>query len=130
MGLWPGSLCLGQKGLERLKASWAESFQRDVWPLLLQSESEFGMLYDQGRGRPNFSIARKLGVMLLREMTGLESDEAALEELQFNLRWRHALAVSRSESRPEKDRRAEAATGAKSLFRSYSRDSTGSARDV
>jgi len=44
-------------------------------------------------GRPNFSIARLLGLCLLQEFNTL-TDQQALDAFSFDIRWRHALDVS------------------------------------
>jgi hypothetical protein len=53
------------------------------------------MLYG-ATGRPNFSVARLLGLCLLQEWNNL-SDQEALDEFSFDIRWRYALDVSDEE---------------------------------
>lgn len=77
---------------ERLRASWAETFRREVMPELLASEDGFSGLY-AGGGRPNWSVARLLGVCLLQQVQNL-SDQQALDALSFDRRWQHALDVT------------------------------------
>ena len=60
--------------------------------MLLDSEDEFGGLYGS-TGRPNFSVARVLGIVWLQEMQGL-SDQAALDSYSFDARWQHAMDVT------------------------------------
>jgi hypothetical protein len=50
------------------------------------------MLYGK-TGRPNFSVARLLGLCLLQEWNDL-SDQEALDSFSFDMRWRYALDVS------------------------------------
>ncbi|PKN66557.1 MAG: hypothetical protein CVU57_06250 [Deltaproteobacteria bacterium HGW-Deltaproteobacteria-15] len=50
------------------------------------------MLYGK-TGRPNFSVARVLGLCLLQEFNTL-SDQQALDAFSFDVRWRYALDVS------------------------------------
>jgi hypothetical protein len=80
----------------RLKHSWAQLFRREVLPILLQSEDPFAELYGQ-TGRPNFSVARLLGLCLLQELNNL-SDQQALDAFGFDIRWRYALDVSEQEA--------------------------------
>ena len=47
-------------------------------------------MYCVDNGRPNRAVQTVLGVHLLKEMFNLTDDEA-LEQLEFNLLWRHAL---------------------------------------
>jgi hypothetical protein len=81
-GLSPGAQ-------QRLKNSWAEGFRQKVMPELLAGEDAFAVLYADG-GRPNWSVARLLGVSLLQQLQDM-SDQQALDSLSFDVRWQHAL---------------------------------------
>jgi hypothetical protein len=83
---------LSEGASERLKASWAETFRREVMPELLGCEDGFSVLY-AGGGRPNWSVARLLGVCLLQQVQNL-NDQQALDALSFDRRWQHALDVT------------------------------------
>ena len=61
----------------RLEASWGGGFAREVLPLLLAREGDFRELYCPDNGRPNWSVARILGILILQEMSNLP-DQAAL----------------------------------------------------
>jgi hypothetical protein len=76
----------------RLKTSWAHLFRHQVLPILLDNEDQYAMLYGK-TGRPNFSVARLLGLCLLQELNSL-SDQQALDTFGFDIRWRYALDVS------------------------------------
>jgi hypothetical protein len=80
----------------RLKDSWAEIFRNEVLTILLRSEEEFAALYGI-TGRPNFSVARILGLCFLQELNGL-SDQDALDALGFDTRWQYALDVTEEEA--------------------------------
>ena len=73
----------------RLKTSWAQLFKAEVFPILFKCEDQYAMLYGK-TGRPNFSVARVLGLCLLQEMNTL-SDQEALDAFGFDVRWRYAL---------------------------------------
>ncbi len=75
----------------RLKDSWAELFRVEILPILLKTEDEFALLYGT-TGRPNFSVARVLGLCFLQELYNL-SDQQALDAFGFDIRWRYALDV-------------------------------------
>jgi hypothetical protein len=79
----------------RLESSWAHLFQLEVLPLLFRNEDRYAMLYGN-TGRPNFSVARLLGLCLLQEWNDL-SDQQALDAYSFDIRWRYALDVSEEE---------------------------------
>ena len=81
-----GSLC------NRLRSSWAHFFKLEILPLLFRHEDQYAFLYGQ-TGRPNFSIARLLGLCLLQEFNNL-SDQQALDEFSFDIRWRYALDIN------------------------------------
>ena len=75
----------------RLEDSWAQLFRTQILPILLRSEDRFAMLYGK-TGRPNFSVARMLGLCFLQELNNL-SDQQALDAFGFDIRWRYALDV-------------------------------------
>jgi len=79
----------------RIEASWAHLFRVEVLPILLKNEDRYALLYGK-TGRPNFSVARLLGLCLLQELNNL-SDQQALDTFSFDIRWRYALEVSEEE---------------------------------
>jgi hypothetical protein len=76
----------------RLRDSWAHLFKIEILPILCRSEDNFSVLYGE-TGRPNFSVARVLGLCLLQEYNEL-SDQQALDAFGFDIRWRYALDAS------------------------------------
>ena len=76
----------------RLESSWAHLFKTEVLPILFRNEDQYAMLYGK-TGRPNFSVARMLGLCLLQEFNSL-SDQQALDAFSFDIRWRYALDIS------------------------------------
>jgi hypothetical protein len=66
-----------------------------VLPILFRNEDRYAMLYGT-TGRPNFSVARLVGLCLLQEWNDM-SDQEALDAYSFDLRWRYALDVSDEE---------------------------------
>jgi hypothetical protein len=79
----------------RLESSWAHLFKFEVLPILFRNEDRYALLYGK-TGRPNFSVARLLGLCLLQELNDL-SDQQALDTFSFDIRWRYALDVSDEE---------------------------------
>ena len=75
----------------RLQSSWADLFRKEVLPILFRNEDRYAMLYGK-TGRPNFSVARLVGLCLLQEFNSL-SDQKALDAYGFDIRWRYALDV-------------------------------------
>lgn len=85
------------EGLQtRLRASWAHLFKAEILPILFRSEEQFSFLYGD-TGRPNFSVARVLGLCLLQEYNVL-TDQQALDAFGFDIRWRYALDVEDDEA--------------------------------
>ena len=97
-GLFGASSGLNERLRGRLEKSWAEGFQKEVLPVLLAKEGEFAHLYGQ-TGRPNWSVARMVGLLVLRELLLLKSDRELAESFAFDLRFQHALDVSAPEDR-------------------------------
>ena len=60
--------------------------------LVLIEEERFAPMYSPDMGRPNRAVQTVLGVLVLKEMFDL-TDMEALEELEFNLLWHHALRL-------------------------------------
>lgn len=86
---------LSTKLRDRLESSWAHLFKVEVLPILFRNEDRYALLYGK-TGRPNFSVARILGLCLLQELNDL-SDQQALDTFSFDIRWRYALDVSDEE---------------------------------
>lgn len=80
---------------KRLERSWAETFHTRALPLI--EEARFAHLYCEDNGRPNRAVQTVLGVLLLKEMFDL-TDQEALEQLEFNLLWHHALRLTADEA--------------------------------
>ena len=78
-----------------LERSWAEVFQARALPLI--DEQRFASMYHPDNGRPNRAVQTVLGVHILKEMFDL-TDQEALEELEFNLLWHHALRLTAEEA--------------------------------
>lgn len=82
---------------KRLDASWGAAFSEHVLPSLLGVEENLASLYDSSTGRPNWSVARLLGILILAAMFDLPDGEA-LECLQFDARWQRALGLDRNDA--------------------------------
>ena len=86
--LWQSQFLVTPKKAKRLERSWAEVFR---------DEERFAPMYCVDDGRPNRAVQTVLGVHLLKEMFNLTDDEA-LEQLEFNLLWHHALRLDIEET--------------------------------
>src|SRR5689334_19133054 len=56
-------------------------------------DEDFAACYSAGRGRPSIPPSQLARVMLLQHRTGL-SDEAAMEAVKWDLRWKIALGLA------------------------------------
>ena len=95
--LWQSQFLVTPKKAKRLERSWAEVFRNEALPLI--DEERFAPMYCVDNGRPNRAVQTVLGVHLLKEMFNLTDDEA-LEQLEFNLLWHHALRLDIEEGPP------------------------------
>ena len=93
--LWQSQFLVTPKKAKRLERSWAEVFRNEALPLI--DEERFAPMYCVDNGRPNRAVQTVLGVHLLKEMFNLTDDEA-LEQLEFNLLWHHALRLDIEET--------------------------------
>ena len=78
-----------------MRRSWAQVFRNEALPLI--DEERFAEMYSADMGRPNRAVQTVLGVLVLKEMFDL-TDIEALEELEFNLLWHHALGLEMEEA--------------------------------
>jgi hypothetical protein len=79
------------------KNHWAGSFRHKALPVLLANEQTFRPLFCEDNGRPNKPVAAMLGVLILKETFDL-TDEAALDQFEFNASWQYALDVEPDEA--------------------------------
>ena len=88
---------LGPKRLSELKNSWPEIFRQEILPALpVESLRKY---YHDKNGRPSKEMYAMLGLMILQQMHDL-TDEKAIGDFMFDIRWRYALDVS-GDSDPE-----------------------------
>ncbi len=93
--LWQSQFLVMPKKAKRLERSWVEVFRNEALPLI--DEERFAPMYCVDNGRPNRAVQTVLVVHLLKEMFNLTDDEA-LEQLEFNLLWHHALRLDIEET--------------------------------
>ena len=93
--LWQSQFLVTPKKAKRLERSWAEVFRNEALPLI--DEERFAPMYCVDNGRPNRAVQTVLGVHPFKEMFNLTDDEA-LEQLEFNLLWHHALRLDIEET--------------------------------
>jgi hypothetical protein len=93
--LFASSSLVPRAKAKRLQKSWAEVFQQRALPLI--DEESFAPLFCDDNGRPNKPVPIVFGVLLLKEMFSL-TDEEALEQVEFNLLWQHALRLTPEEA--------------------------------
>ena len=92
------NVLLSPKKIAKLeKKHWAGGFRRKALPLLVANEETFRPLFCEDNGRPNKPVAATLGVIILKEMFDL-TDEAALDNFEFNASWQYALNVEPDEA--------------------------------
>ena len=93
--LWQFEFLMTPKKARLLKRSWAEVFRNQALPLI--EEQRFASMYSPDNGRPNRAVQTVLGVLILKEMFDL-TDQEALDQLDFNMLWHHALRLDIDEA--------------------------------
>lgn len=93
--LLESSYLLPEEKRLRLEKTWADSFRRYALPLI--DESQFAEFYCQDNGAPNKPVQIVLGTLILKDLFDL-TDLQALEQLEFNLLWQHALRLQPTEA--------------------------------
>ncbi len=92
------NVLLSPKKIARLeKNHWAGGFRRKALPVLLANEETFRPLFCEDNGRPNKPVAATLGLLIIKEMFD-STDEAALDNFEFNASWQYALNVEPEEA--------------------------------
>ena len=93
--LWQSEFLITPRKAKLMRRSWAQVFRNEA--LVLIEEERFAPMYSPDMGRPNRAVQTVLGVLVLKEMLDL-TDMEALEELEFNLLWHHALRLEMEEA--------------------------------
>jgi hypothetical protein len=93
--LWQSEFLVTPKKAKLMQRSWAEVFRNEALPLI--DEERFAPMYHPDNGRPNRAVQTVLGILILKEMFNL-TDVEALESLEFNLLWHHALRLDMEET--------------------------------
>src|SRR5271156_5268349 len=93
--IFEASSLLPSEKRARLARTWAEAFREHALPLI--KEEPFAPLFDPEYGRPNAPVQIVVSVLILKEMFNLTDDEA-LDALDFNLQWQHALQLTPEEA--------------------------------
>lgn len=93
--MFESSYLIPRKKADRLSKTWAEPFRSHALPLI--DEDQFASLYCPDNGRPNQPVQIVFGTLILKEMFDL-TDAEALEQLEFNLQWHHALCLRPEEA--------------------------------
>lgn len=83
---------LHPSALRDLQRSWAHGFRAHIMPILLDFEQRFAQMYGE-TGRPCFSVARQLGLMLLQQWFDL-TDRELIDRLKFDVRFQYALELA------------------------------------
>lgn len=79
---------MGPKRRKLLDASWAGLFRKEILPEL--PVEKLAPAFHEVNGRPTKEMYTTLGVLIFQQMLDL-TDEEALEQLAFNLKWHFAL---------------------------------------
>ena len=90
LGLFSVGHRLDETKRARLQKTWAHQFRNAA--LRLIDEERFAKFFHADNGRPNKSIRLVVGVLVLKDTFDL-TDEQALEQLEWNTAWHHALDV-------------------------------------
>jgi len=80
---------------KRLEKHWSEQYRTHALGLI--DEELFAKYFHPDNGRPNASIRMVLSVLLLKEMFDL-TDQEALEHLEWNHTWHHAMDITADEA--------------------------------
>jgi hypothetical protein len=98
LSIFDSMTTLTKREEKRLKSSWAETFSKDIFPLI--NESRFSVLYsDNHASRPNNPVNVFLGLLMLKEIFA-QSDGECIDSLMFDLRYQYALHTTSFDEQP------------------------------
>ena len=81
-----------------LKDSWAETFSKEIFPLI--NEDRFSVLYSENPAtRPNNPVNVYMGSLMLREMF-TQTDDETFKSILFDVRYQYALHTTSFEEQP------------------------------
>ena len=84
---------LGPKRRRELDRSWSGLFRNKILQIL--PVDELRKHYHANNGRPTKELFAMLGMMILQQMHDL-TDEQAVEQFAFNIKWHYALDITNS----------------------------------
>lgn len=85
---------LGPKRRKILDESWAGLFRNDILPIL--PVDTLRQYYHDWNGRPTKELYSMIGLMILQQTHDL-TDEQAIEQFCFNIKWHYALDITNPE---------------------------------
>lgn len=97
MNLFDETLNLSEYHMKLLNKSWAGYFRENIFPKI--DEEKFKVLYSDKISRPNTPVNIMVGLLVIKELTGL-IDSELMESLIFDLRFKYALCTTSFEKQP------------------------------
>lgn len=80
-----------------LNDNWPGYFRENIFPKI--EEENFRVLYSDKASRPNTPVNIMVGLLILKELTGLTDDEL-MQSLIFDMRFQYALCTTSFEKQP------------------------------
>ncbi|MDE5552937.1 MAG: transposase [Malacoplasma sp.] len=97
MNMFDETLNLSDYHMKLLNKSWAGYFRENIFPKI--DEEKFSVLYSDKASRPNTPVNIMVGLLVIKELTGLIDNEL-MEALIFDLRFKYALCTTSFDRQP------------------------------
>ena len=97
INLFDDTLYLSDYHKRLLLNGWAGYFRENIFPKV--NEQNFSVLYSNKASRPNTPVNIMVGLLILKELTGLTDDEL-MQSLIFDLRFQFALCTTSFDKQP------------------------------
>lgn len=97
MSIFDNTLNMSDYHMKLLNNNWPGYFRENIFPRI--EEENFKVLYSDKVSRPNTPVNIMVGLLIIKELTGLADDEL-MQSLIFDMRFQYALCTTSFEKQP------------------------------
>lgn len=97
INIFDNTLSMSDYHMKLLKNNWPGYFRENIFPRI--EEENFRVLYSDKVSRPNTPVNIMIGLLIIKELTGLTDDEL-MQSLIFDMRFQYALCTTSFEKQP------------------------------
>lgn len=97
INIFDNTLNMSNYHMRLLNNNWPGYFRENIFPRI--EEENFRVLYSDKISRPNTPVNIMVGLLILKELTGLTDDEL-MQSLIFDIRFQYVLCTTSFEKQP------------------------------